>query len=245
MGRFLRLYGFHLKVYMKNSYFFWLPITSTLTFICLQYIALYASGSASDPDLWLRSGVFGLWTSATTATGSIGYQRHLGTLPYLINTQVGDAYSLLSLLLPAASFGLLSFPLAYLLALVFNTGIQAFTLSILVQVLMLFLGAVVMDLFIAGFFVLTPNAIIYEELLHLPVMLLSGLLGTFALASHWISWTQWLIPIIYPIQALLGRGDHLSIVAYGFSLVLWLVLAVTLGSYLLRSARKQGLGRRF
>ncbi|MHA6603060.1 hypothetical protein [Aerococcus urinae] len=102
-----------------------------------------------------------------------------------------------------------------------------------------------MDLFIAGFFVLTPNAIIYEELLHLPVMLLSGLLGTFALASHWISWTQWLIPIIYPIQALLGRGDHLSLVAYVFSLVLWLVLAVTLGAYLLRSARKLGLGRRF
>ncbi|MDK7294368.1 multidrug ABC transporter permease, partial [Streptococcus pasteurianus] len=67
----------------------------------------------------------------------------------------------------------------------------------------------------------------------------------FALASHWISWIQWFIPIIYPIQSLLGRGNHLSLVAYVFSLVLWLVLAVTLGSYLLRSARKQGLGRRF
>ena len=103
MFRFLRLFLFHLKVYVRNQYFLWLPIISTITIFLLQYLTANGYNNLDDPYLWIRSAIFGLWTSATTATGSIGFQRHLGTLKYLINTGINDFISLTALILPAST----------------------------------------------------------------------------------------------------------------------------------------------
>ena len=79
--RFLRLFWFQFKLYISNQYFFWLTITSTVSIFILQYTIAYANHGLNDPMVWIRSAVFGLWSSCTTAAGSIGYQRFQGTLP--------------------------------------------------------------------------------------------------------------------------------------------------------------------
>ena len=88
--RFLRLFWFQFKLYVSNQYFFWPTITSTVSIFILQYTIAYANHGLNDPMVWIRSAVFGLWASCTTAAGSIGYQRFQGTLPYIINTRYDE-----------------------------------------------------------------------------------------------------------------------------------------------------------
>lgn len=244
MFRFIRLFLFHIKVYIRNQYFLWLPIISTITIFLLQYLTAHGYQRLDDPYLWIRSAIFGLWASATTATGSIGFQRHQGTLAYLINTGVNDFMSLTALILPASTFGLISFPLSYALAHIFNIQVTELTVEFVLLALMLWLSVAVMDMLIAAFFVLTPNAIVYEELIHVPILLLSGLLGQGTFFDHISLYTQWIIPLVYPVRKLLTTSDpSYSIWSYIFSLTIWLILAISLGSILLRKAKKDGQGR--
>ncbi|PMC78582.1 multidrug ABC transporter permease [Aerococcus viridans] len=244
MFRFLRLFLFHLKVYVRNQYFLWLPIISTITIFLLQYLTANGYNNLDDPYLWIRSAIFGLWTSATTATGSIGFQRHLGTLKYLINTGINDFISLTALILPASTFGLISFPISYGLAHLFNVDIGDIDVQFIGLVLMLWLGVAVMDLLIAAFFVLTPNAIVYEELIHIPILLFSGLLGSGTWLDTLSYYTQWGIPLVFPIQKLLGANNYdYSVWGYFLSIIIWILLAIVIGSWLLRQSKKDGQGR--
>lgn len=244
MFRFLRLFLFRLKVYIRNQYFLWLPIISTITIFLLQYLTANGYKQLDDPYLWIRSAIFGLWTSATTATGSIGFQRHLGTLRYLINTGINDFVSLTALILPASTFGLISFPISYILALIFNIKVMHINFEFILLIFMLWLSVAVMDILIAAFFVLTPNAIVYEELIHIPILLCSGLLGQGTWFEKIAYYTQWGVPIVYPIQQMLSENPaDYSIWGYLISLIVWIILAITLGSWLLRRAKKDGQGR--
>ncbi|RPA56831.1 multidrug ABC transporter permease [Aerococcus agrisoli] len=242
MFRLFRLILFHLKVYVRNQYFLWLPITSTLSIFFLQYLAAYAYGGLTDNSLWLRSAIFGLWTSATTATGSIGFQRRQGTLRYLINTNIHDSLSLLALILPASIFGLISFPLSYFLAIMMGLPVDNMSLEVAALILLMWLAIAVMDLLIAAFFVLTRNAIVYENLLHVPIMLLAGLIGSGEGLLKISSLAQWVIPVVVPIQRLLGDSTHFYWLAFWVSLFLWGILAVTLGRWLLNKAKTNGEG---
>lgn len=53
MMRFLRLCWFHFKLYTKNSYFVWLPISSTISIFLLQYLGAYASGTLASSNALL------------------------------------------------------------------------------------------------------------------------------------------------------------------------------------------------
>lgn len=110
---FFNLVKFHFKNYIQTSYFVILLITSTLSILLLQFIVSWGTNSQIDPNIWLRTGIFGLWACGTTAAGIIGMQRWQGTIMYLINNPVSDYQSLSAVVLPAGIFGVFSFPLAY------------------------------------------------------------------------------------------------------------------------------------
>ncbi|WP_407885484.1 multidrug ABC transporter permease [Levilactobacillus sp. N40-8-2] len=238
--RFLRLFWFHLKIYATNQYFLWLTISSTLSIFLLQYVAAYISHQLNDPTLWVRSGIFGLWSSATTAAGCIGFQRYQGTLPYLTNTRIDDRVSLVALLLPAASFGLLAFPISYVMASFLGVSHTNVSLHLIISVIALWAAAALMDLLIAAFFLLTTNAIVYEELITIPLLLLSGLFSPAPILQNFLLPFQWIIPLAAPIHRLLNESPRFDIAAFLFSCLLWVVTTLLLTKRVLMLSKRTG-----
>lgn len=242
MRKFLALCGFHLRVFARNGYFVWLTVGSTLSLLLLQSVAAYAAGVPLEAAVWLRAGVFGLWSCATTAAGAVGFQRFQGTLPYLLNSATSDLVSLAALLVPAASFGLLSFPLAFAGALLLGAQAALPTAAMLAAIAMLWLGAVVLDFGIAAFFVLTPNALVYEELTTLPIMLAAGLFTLPPALQGIGAALRWVLPIAAPVHLLLEGAafGFWEIAQFAVSTLLWLVLSCVLARRLLDAARAGG-----
>ncbi|MDO4680605.1 MAG: multidrug ABC transporter permease [Aerococcus sp.] len=242
MRQFIGLSTFHLKLFAKNSYFFWLMITSTISLLFLQYLAAYAGNSLSDPYLWRRAAIFGLWSCGTTACGSIGFERAQGTLLYLLNNRVSDRVSLAAVIVPAASFGLLCFPLAFGVGSLLQLNK---TISSVWQLLFwmgaLWIGAMILDFAIAGLFVLTPRALVYEEIVTLPLLFGSGL---FQLPPtlQWIEQLErWVVPIASPIQALTGQPSYQTFVLpYAVSLLGWSAISYYLSTTLINQAKRKG-----
>lgn len=196
MTRFFSISWFHLRLYTKNSYFVWLPINSTLSFFLVQYLAAYASQQLDSSQLWLRAGIFGLWSSATTAAGSISFQRFQGTLLYLVNQPVGDFTSLAALLVPASTFGLLAFPLSAALAFCLGLPVSV-TFPQVLGILCFWAGALILDFVIASLFVLARDFSAYEDLIFVPVLLLSG----FLTPPPWLEPVRGLFDWVLPIGA--------------------------------------------
>lgn len=242
MQKFFSLCWFHLRLFAKNGYFFGSMFCNTLSIFLLQYISGYASGNLADPNIWLRAGIFGMWTCATTAAGSIGFQRFQGTLPYLLNNATSDFTSLSALIVPSASFGLLSFPISWFVATILGLNTQFTSLEVLTSIVLLWIGAVILDFGIAAFFVLTPNALVYEELILIPLMLLSGLFPLPDAFQGVVQWFTWLLPISAPIQLLL-EPDAPRLLLYSqfvVSVILCFLAAYLITRKLLRLARETG-----
>lgn len=238
--RFLRLFWFHFKIYATNQYFIWLTISSTVSIFLLQFVMAYVTHNLDDPGLWLRSGVFGLWSSATTSAGCIGFQRFQGTLPYLTNTRIDNRVSLMALLLPASSFGLLAFPISYLLAIILGVNHANISWSIVFFIVALWVAATLMDFLIAGFFLLTTNAIVYEELVTIPLLLASGLFSSAPILQPILKPFQWLIPIATPVHALLNSSSTFNLLAFLTSCLLWLIVTWTVTNRILLMAKRTG-----
>ncbi|GKT04632.1 hypothetical protein OKN36_21680 [Furfurilactobacillus sp. OKN36] len=81
-----------------------------------------------------------------------------------------------------------------------------------------------MGILIASFFTLTPNALVYEELINLPIILLSGLFGSEKILNPLTNVTQWVIPITAPVARLTGRSSSLSWLAFLTSFGIWIVI---------------------
>lgn len=238
--RFLRLFWFQFKLYISNQYFFWLTITSTVSIFILQYTIAYANDGLNDSMVWIRSAVFGLWASCTTATGSIGYQRFQGTLPYIINTRYDERGSLIALLLPASSYGLISFPLAWLLAKIFSVSTGSVDGKFILMVLLLWIGAATVDIVIAAFFTLTPNALVYEALINIPILLLTGLFGSKEISIPLMNVSQYFLPMTAPVKVLLYSDQAINLGAYICSLVIWIILIIVMVRRINNLARKKG-----
>ncbi|WP_288646378.1 multidrug ABC transporter permease [uncultured Lactobacillus sp.] len=238
--RFLRLFWFQFKMYISNQYFFWLTITSTFSIFLLQYTIAYANHGLNDPMVWIRSAIYGLWASCTTAAGSIGYQRFQGTLPYIINTRYDERGSLIALLLPASSYGLLSFPLSFVLAKLFSVSTGKIDLKFIGMVLLLWIAAATMDILIAAFFTLTPNALVYEALINIPILLLTGLFGNKSFSLPLMNISQYFVPMTLPIKALIYADKTTNILAYICSLAIWIFLIIVIVKKINNLARKKG-----
>ena len=143
--RFIRLFLFHVKDYLSDQYFVWLTITSTTSIFLMQYIMAYATHNLNNTQIWLQSGIFGMWTSCTTVAGCISFERYKGTLPYLLNSQYDERASLITLLLPASSYGLFSFPIAFILAKILGAATGTVSRYIILLILLMWVGCAVID----------------------------------------------------------------------------------------------------
>ncbi|HEY4399783.1 MAG TPA: multidrug ABC transporter permease [Lactobacillaceae bacterium] len=235
---FLGLVGFHLRLFMKNSYFVTLVVTSTISALSVQYLAAYAVQDLSDNTMWLRAGMIGLWASGTSAAGAIVFQRFQGTLAYVLDNLKGDYLAILTLLMPAASFGLLAFPLSAGLALLLGIQVHVTVVSV-VGVLLLWLAVIVIDLVVAGIFVLTINAFVYEGLLLVPVMILGGVLRVPANWQPVLGIFEWVLPVGSAVQMIFGQQLSMALsVKFGVSFVLWCGIAWMALRYFIRAAKQ-------
>lgn len=174
----LRMLVFHLRLFGKNTYFSQLMVTSTLSILALQLLAAHGNGAPDSEPLWLRAGMVGTWSVCTVAAGMIGFQRFQGTLVHLLMTPSSPSRTLLPLVASAATFGLLAFPLAGLGSAVFGRVPSAGSWTVLaLGVLLFWLSCLSISSLVSAVFVLTPNAITYEGLLTVPLVLLSGVFG--------------------------------------------------------------------
>ncbi len=173
------MWWFHTEQFARNGYFVQLLLTSTLGLVALQALAARAPG-AQDTDLgWLRAGMVGTWTVCTVAAGMIGYQRFQGALVHLMRSPLPTYRTLLPVVGAASVFGLAALPLAAIAS--WATG-QPVALGPLLPTIgaaaAFWLACLSVSAVVGMLFVLTPNAMTYEGLLAVPLVLASGVFGT-------------------------------------------------------------------
>lgn len=237
--RFIRLFLFHVRDYLSDQYFVWLTITSTVAIFLMQYTIAYAAKDLNNPLLWLQSGVFGTWTSCTTVAGCISFESYKGTLPYLLNSKYDERLSLITLLLPASSYGLFSFPISFVMAKILGVATGKITLLMITLIILLWLGCSIMGILIASFLTLSRDSMVYEALIGTPILLLAGLFGDEAVLRPLTKVSQWFIPITTPIAAL-TRNVPFNWLAYLCSLIFWIILIIVMVKKINYLVRKKG-----
>ena len=208
---FINLVKFQVKLYVKNSYFVMLVITTTATMELYQYLAHYVNQTYTGQE-WLIAGIMGTWASCTTSAGALAYQRWQGTLPYLLNSGISRELVLLATLSPAAIYGLVAFPLAGVLALVLGMPVANLSWTLGLGIVILWLTATVLSYFISLLFILTRNAMAYEELVLTPILLLSGLLTIPSFALPYLKPVQMLSPLTLPIKLIYQEKLNLELI---------------------------------
>lgn len=262
MTRFFTMAKFHLRQMVAVPYFFQVMAGSVLSVSVVQYLAIRAWGGDIEAAL-MRSAAIGLWTASTASAGIIGFERYKGTLIYLVGARTSPHVALAALVSSATTFGLLSFPLAWvtwaaltrdLSLLTFSSTGEAVRLGALIAAI--WVAGLAITLCIAALFVLTANAITYEPLLLTPVLFASGILFTTATTSDaatdhsshfWAEIVLSIVPLRPVMMALISSswrdgssGTFLAVaVSLGVS-VLWFVGAYFLMANVLRRATKTG-----
>lgn len=219
----LRMLWFHVGQFAKNSYFVQLLFTSTLTILALSALAARNPGAGATSDLvWLRAGMLGTWTMCAVAVGLLSYQRFQGTLVHLIRTPHAPVRTLLPVVGAASVFGLLALPVAALGAWLLRLPIATGNLgTMLIAGLGFWLACLAISSTIGMLFkIITPNALTYENLVGIPIVLVSGVFGTPLWLPSGITQAARILPTRSAVQVLTD-------VASGHSLN-WLALAETL-----------------
>ena len=251
MNRQLRLMSFSLRQFLTVPYFLQLLLLSTFGATALQ--ALAAGAWPVDATLaWTRAGIIGTWNMCIVAAGILNFERYRGTFVYLLNGAVNPLRALAAVVSTASIFGLAALPLAWVFwaLCTFSVDFTDFTqvgARYLVGLPLLWVSCLAVTFVIAGFFVATPNAIAYEELLLVPVFVASGVLFTESSAPAWLDALGTLIPIQAPVKVLLGQmpmnsfGDFLGVVLQTCAVTaLWMLAAYLLGRRALRAATVHG-----
>ncbi|WP_455090539.1 multidrug ABC transporter permease [Parascardovia denticolens] len=179
-SRFLRIARFELGQFASVCYFVQTVIFATLSACIVQRLGVLAWHS--DPYLcFLRSAAIGMWTSAISATGIIGFERSKGTLVCLVSGRTNIVMTLVALVSSVATFSLISFPLACLFWLIPGRGAvsPAFLgvhLPLLIVGMLLFWLATLSITFVMALIsVITPRALAYEGLILTPALFFSGI----------------------------------------------------------------------
>ncbi|MBP2058725.1 ABC-2 type transport system permease protein [Lactobacillus colini] len=238
--RFLKLILFQLKLYVKNSYFVNLVLIETTMMLLYEYLSKYISQDYTGLE-WLVAGIMGTWASCTTSAGALGYQRFQGTLMYLLNTAIPREEVLLATLSPAALYGLVAFPLAGIESLILRMPLKYVDWQLLLGIILFWLASVVLSYFISLFFLLIRNAMQYEQLVLLPILLLSGMLAVPSSIENVIRPFQLLSPLSLPIRTIYHQSISTSwICSYILIIIFFFVLAILLTNYVVQKAFKEG-----
>lgn len=251
MNRQLRLMSFSLRQFLTVPYFLQLLLLSTFGATSLQ--ALAAGAWPVDATLaWTRAGIIGIWNMCIVAAGILNFERYRGTFVYLLNGAVNPLRALAAVVSTASIFGLAALPLAWVFwaLCTFSVDFTDFAqvgARYLVGLPLLWLACLAVTFVIAGFFVATPNAIAYEELLLVPVFVASGVLFTESSAPAWLDALGALIPIQAPVKVLLGQtpvnslDEILGVMAQtGTVTAFWMLAGYLLGKRALRAATVHG-----
>jgi ABC-2 type transport system permease protein len=213
MMRQLRMTWFQIRQYISVPYFIQMMAFSTAGVTLLQVLAYHAWGG--DPrTMWMRAGIIGVWTTSTSAAGILGFERYKGTLVHLVSARINPLRALAAVVSAAATFGLAAIPLAWAiwsLATWSTGGLGVMSVGGLLRgmfgIILLWVSCLSITFVVAALFVLTPNAIAYEELLLQPVLVLSGILFTQQRPPAIVEWFEYLIPLAFPARVLL-TGVH-------------------------------------
>lgn len=257
-ARQLRLMGFSLRQFLTVPYFIQLLISTVLGSVIIQALAVHAAAQSSagqtvDPTLaWTRAGIVGMWSVCIVSAGIINFERFRGTLVYLCSGSISPLRVLAAIVSSASIVGLAALPLAWLTWALATLNLQVTDFSELwpryvLGVPLLWVACLSVTFMIAVFFVATPNAIAYEELLLVPVFILSGVLFTMVEAPAWLDAAGVLIPLQAPVHLLLGRtaittpaDALLPLVQTLIVSFIWAACAFLFARKALASARRRG-----
>lgn len=250
MIRQLRMTWFQVREFMSVPYFVQVMAVSTISTTLLQWLA-YRAWGGNPQMLWIRSGIIGMWTTSIASAGILGFERYKGTLVHLILARINPLRPLAAVVSAASTFGIVSLPLAWATwALAtrssgFDVAVNGTTIMrLLLGVLLLWMACLSITFVIAGIFVLTPNAISYEDLLVQPILIASGILFTQQAPPRWLAVIGVLIPIYEPARMLMREMQPINLLASsGISLLVtlcWFVLAGLIGRVVLRRASADG-----
>lgn len=231
---------FELRQFASVPYFAQLMVVATLSAVVTQVLAWRVWGG--DPAvLWVRSGIIGMWTVSTCATGILGFERYKGTLVYLVAGRIDPRRPLAAVVSSVSTFGLAAMPLSWAIwtALTRTAGVSMSQVPRLIGgTVLLWFACLSVAFVIATVFVLTPNAIAYESLLLAPVLIASGLLFTQSTPPAWLHAAGMVIPIHWPIDMLLGNRE-----TAGGALATWTNASIGLTVSLIWMAAAWTLGR--
>lgn len=243
MRDFFDVVWFHLKLFAKNSYFRTIVFVTTISFVLVQYVAAYAVQDLGNKTIWLRAGIIGTWAAGTSAAGVIPFQRAQGTLGYILDSRKGDAFSLSTLIIPAACFGLLSFPIAFVTSYALGIDVSSSNwLLLMLGILSLWFSVILLDFVVAGSFVLTPNAFLYEGILMAPILIGAGI---YKLPGKWdtmINATGYVLPMTTPVKLILNPTTvtYIDLIQMIVCSIIWLVIAKLLLVFCLKKVRING-----
>ncbi len=257
-ARQLRLMSFSLRQFLTIPYFIQLLISTVLGSVIIQALAVHAAeqssmGHSVDPTLaWTRAGIVGMWSVCIVSAGIINFERFRGTLVYLCAGSVSPVRVLAAIVSSASIVGLAALPLSWLVWVLVTLNPQVTDFTVLwpryvLGIPLLWLACLSVTFMIAVFFVATPNAIAYEELLLVPVFIFSGVLFTTVEAPAWLDAVGFLVPLQAPVHLLLGRipittpADALLAVVQTLAVSsIWAVCAFLFARKALTSARRRG-----
>jgi len=244
---------FHVRQFAQNGYFVQLLITSTLSIVILQALAArnpaVAAGGA-NPAVglgWLRAGMLGTWTVCAVSSGMLGYQRFQGTLVYLVRAPYHPMRVLVPVLGAASVFGLLALPLGALGSVMLGQPvIHGGIVVTLIAGLVFWIACLSISTFIGMIFVLTPNAMTYEGLLSIPLVLVSGVFGTPSFLPDTVIAIARILPTRSAVELLnqISAGGGLNLWLLVEPLVvslLWLLAAAGAARVVTRRATQTGI----
>lgn len=248
MIRIIHMSFFSLKQFMKVDYFVKLLIATTISAAIIQVLGSITFENSVSPINYLRAALIGMWTTTTCAAGLSGFERARSTLCYLYIMSSNEYITIMCTVSSASLFGLFALPLAFVTYLIisFFSGLLYLpvALSSLLSAIPLFLlswvSALTISLFVASIFVLTPNAISYEGLLLLPMLLISGIATPITVSPVLDSIICFFNPLYFPTNVLLYAKtvSSFSVVLYIMGLFLWLILAYLACKFAFKKARK-------
>lgn len=195
--------GFQLRQLWRNSFFVQLAVTAPVVFLLVRFLVARGAGASIDDTAWVDAVTVGLWTTTTTATGIIGYQRFQGTLEHMMLSPRSPGSVLAPVVVSTALLGTVGLPITLILVTILDGVPEVASIPALAAGLVLaVVGCMAAATCLAGLFILTRYALVYESVLLTPVLLLSGAVAAHGRMPEWAQWLSWGSPLSGAVRVL-------------------------------------------
>lgn len=135
----------------------------------------------------------------------------------------------------------MAFPLAILESLILGMPINNLGMQLLLGIFLFWCAATVLSYFISLLFLLSRNSMVYEELVLLPILLLSGLLNVPSYITNYVKPIQMLSPLTLPIKLIYHQNIKNSfIIAFLIVVIFFIGVSKLLTNFVVKKAFKDG-----